>query len=72
MTQLQVRGRNLFRTLRPFPWSFTVKTLARIRAMNPMGRLGEVPDIANVVSFLAGPDSAWVTGQIVRANGGVV
>ena len=47
-------------------------TLARIRAMNPMGRLGEVPDIANVVSFLAGPDSAWVTGQIVRANGGVV
>jgi 3-oxoacyl-[acyl-carrier protein] reductase len=47
-------------------------TLARICAMNPMGRLGEVPDIANVVSFLAGPDSAWVTGQIVRANGGVV
>lgn len=47
-------------------------TLARIRAMNPLGRLGEVTDIANVVSFLAGPDSAWINGQILRANGGVV
>lgn len=47
-------------------------TLARIRAMNPMGRLGEVTDIANAISFLAGPDSAWVNGQILRANGGVV
>jgi 3-oxoacyl-[acyl-carrier protein] reductase len=47
-------------------------TLDRIRQMNPLGRLGEVDDIARVVSLLVGPDSGWINGQIVRANGGVV
>ena len=36
----------------------------------PLGRLGEPDDIARVVSFLAGPDSGWVNGQIIKANGG--
>lgn len=40
--------------------------------MNPLGRLGEVDDIARVVSLLVGPDSGWINGQIVRANGGVI
>jgi len=44
----------------------------RIRQMNPLGRLGEVDDIARVVSLLVGPDSSWINGQIIRANGGVV
>ncbi|MBS9721962.1 SDR family oxidoreductase [Tianweitania sp. BSSL-BM11] len=43
-----------------------------IVAMNPMKRLGQPQDIANVVSFLAGRDSGWINGQIIRANGGVV
>lgn len=47
-------------------------TLDRIRQMNPLGRLGEVDDIARVVSLLVGPDGGWINGQIVRANGGVV
>ena len=47
-------------------------TLDRIRQMNPLGRLGEVDDIARVVSLLVGPDSGWINGQIVRANGGVI
>lgn len=47
-------------------------TLDRIRQMNPLGRLGEVGDIANVVSLLVGPDAGWINGQIIRANGGVV
>jgi 3-oxoacyl-[acyl-carrier protein] reductase len=47
-------------------------TLERIRQMNPLGRLGEVDDVARVVSLLVGPDGAWINGQIVRANGGVV
>lgn len=47
-------------------------TLDRIKQMNPLGRLGEVDDIARVVSLLIGPDSGWINGQIVRANGGVV
>lgn len=47
-------------------------TLDRIRQMNPLGRLGEVDDIARVVSLLVGPDSGWINGQVVRANGGVI
>ncbi|MGO4398642.1 SDR family oxidoreductase [Achromobacter sp. PAB15] len=37
----------------------------------PLERLGQPDDIAGVVSFLAGPDSGWVNGQILRANGGI-
>ena len=47
-------------------------TLDRIRQMNPLGRLGEVDDIARVVSLLVGPDGGWINGQVVRANGGVI
>lgn len=32
-------------------------------------RLGRPAEIADVVAFLAGPDSAWVSGQNLRANG---
>ncbi|SFJ11864.1 SDR family oxidoreductase [Albimonas pacifica] len=46
--------------------------VARIAAMNPAGRLGAPGDIAPVVAFLAGPDAAWISGQTIRANGGVV
>jgi 3-oxoacyl-[acyl-carrier protein] reductase len=36
----------------------------------PLGRLGLPDDIARVVSFLASPDSGWINGQVVKANGG--
>ncbi|TPM06554.1 SDR family oxidoreductase [Mesorhizobium sp. B2-3-11] len=51
------------------------KSPAQIEAtakMIPLGRLGQPDDIAGVVSFLAGPDSGWINGQIIRANGGVI
>jgi 3-oxoacyl-[acyl-carrier protein] reductase len=47
-------------------------TVEHIKRMNPLGRLGEVEDIARVVSLLVGPDGGWINGQVVRANGGVV
>lgn len=37
---------------------------------SPWKRLGLPEDIANVVAFLVGPDSQWVTGQHILANGG--
>ena len=43
----------------------------RLAKMNPLERLGQPADIAGVVAFLAGPDGAWVNGQILRANGGM-
>jgi 3-oxoacyl-[acyl-carrier protein] reductase len=47
-------------------------TLETIKRMNPLGRLGEVEDIAGVVSLLVDPDGGWINGQVIRANGGVV
>jgi len=38
----------------------------------PLERLGDASDIARVVSFLAGPDGAWINGQVLRANGGII
>ncbi|TPM34346.1 SDR family oxidoreductase [Mesorhizobium sp. B2-3-5] len=51
------------------------KSEAQIEAitkMIPLGRLGQPNDIAGLVSFLAGPDSGWVNGQVIRANGGAI
>jgi 3-oxoacyl-[acyl-carrier protein] reductase len=41
-------------------------------AFTALGRIGEPADIAAVVGFLAGPDAGWVTGQNLRATGGLV
>jgi len=45
------------------------ETIARMASMNPMGRLGQPADVAEVVAFLAGP-GRWVNGQVLFANGG--
>ena len=49
----------------------TQEQIAHNAAMPPLERLGEPEDIAKVVSFLVGPDSGWVNGQVLRANGGL-
>lgn len=41
-----------------------------IRARSPLGRLGEVDDIANTVDFLIDERSSWMTGQILVVDGG--
>jgi 3-oxoacyl-[acyl-carrier protein] reductase len=47
-------------------------TIESMKRMNPLGRLGEVEDIAKVVSLLVDPDSGWINGQVVRVNGGII
>ncbi|MFJ1548071.1 SDR family oxidoreductase [Streptomyces sp. NPDC088246] len=47
------------------------QTIARLAGQAPLGRLGTPQDIAEVISFLAGP-ARWVNGQVLRANGGIV
>lgn len=37
----------------------------------PLRRLAEPEDIARVIAFLAGPDSGWLSGQILTADGGL-
>jgi NAD(P)-dependent dehydrogenase (short-subunit alcohol dehydrogenase family) len=36
----------------------------------PLARLGEPVDIAGAIRYLAGPESSWVTGQILAVDGG--
>jgi 3-oxoacyl-[acyl-carrier protein] reductase len=44
--------------------------IEELSKLSPLQRLGQPEDIANVVSFLAGPNGGWVNGQVLRANGG--
>ncbi|BAX63730.1 SDR family oxidoreductase [Burkholderia stabilis] len=49
----------------------TEEQIAQFSKMPPLERLGQPDDISNAVAFLAGPDGAWVNGQVLRANGGI-
>lgn len=45
--------------------------IAKMAATIPMGRFAQGQDVANVVSFLASEDSAYVTGQSLIVDGGI-
>jgi len=47
------------------------ETIALLAARPPLQRLGTPEDIADIVTFLAGPAARWVNGQVLRANGGI-
>jgi 3-oxoacyl-[acyl-carrier protein] reductase len=74
----ELRGRNItVNAVAPGPVGTDLflkgKSEAQIeefRKLPPLERLGLPGDIANVVSFLAGPDGGWVNSQVLRANGG--
>ena len=40
-------------------------------SQTPLGRIGQVQDIALIVSFLASDDARWVSGEIILASGGM-
>lgn len=75
----ELRGRNItVNAVAPGPVATelflngkTEEQVKHFASLPPLQRLGEPEDIANVVSFLAGPDSGWINGQILRANGGI-
>jgi 3-oxoacyl-[acyl-carrier protein] reductase len=76
----ELRGRNItVNAVAPGPVATALfldgKPQAAIDAASkapPLERLGQPEDIARVVAFLAGPDGAWINGQVLRANGGVI
>ncbi len=46
--------------------------MTRILPLIPLGRKGTPEEVAAVISFLAGPYSDYVTGQVIGVNGGLV
>jgi 3-oxoacyl-[acyl-carrier protein] reductase len=38
----------------------------------PLGRYGQVEDVANVVLFLASEEANYLTGQVLHVDGGMV
>jgi 3-oxoacyl-[acyl-carrier protein] reductase len=50
----------------------TEEMIQQMAKMAPLERLGQPKDIADVVSFLCGPDGGWLNGQTLRANGGII
>jgi NAD(P)-dependent dehydrogenase (short-subunit alcohol dehydrogenase family) len=40
-------------------------------ALHPLGRLGEPEDVARVLAWLLGPESGWITGQVLGVDGGL-
>jgi 3-oxoacyl-[acyl-carrier protein] reductase len=76
----ELRGRNItVNAVAPGPTATdlflkgkTQEVVDRMAKMAPLERLGQPSDIADVVSFLAGPDAAWINGQVLRVNGGII
>lgn len=48
------------------------KAVAELSSRIPLGRLGDVADIAGVVAFLASAEAGYVTGQVITVDGGMV
>ena len=76
----ELRGRNItVNAIAPGPTATDLFLKGKPQAvvdhlakLAPLERLGEPDDIARAVSFLAGPDGAWINGQVLRANGGII
>lgn len=43
----------------------------KIISQIPLGRLGNVSEVAAIACFLLSPDAAYITGQVIQANGGL-
>jgi 3-oxoacyl-[acyl-carrier protein] reductase len=76
----ELRGRNItVNVVAPGPTATALfldgkpqQVIDHLTKLAPLERLGQPEDIANTVAFLAGADGAWINGQVLRANGGIV
>ncbi|HEV7521617.1 MAG TPA: SDR family oxidoreductase [Candidatus Angelobacter sp.] len=74
----ELRGRNIaVNAVAPGPVGTELflkgKSQAQIDELSklaPLERLGQPEDMANLVSFLAGPEGGWINSQVLRSNGG--
>jgi 3-oxoacyl-[acyl-carrier protein] reductase len=76
----ELRGRNItVNAVAPGPTATALfldgkpqEVVDHLSKLAPLERLGQPQDIAAAVAFLAGPDGAWINGQVLRANGGII
>ena len=76
----ELRGRNItVNAIAPGPTATKLfldgkpqEVIDRLAQLAPLERLGQPEDIADAVAFLVGPDGAWINGQTLRANGGII
>ncbi|MBP8806908.1 MAG: 3-oxoacyl-ACP reductase FabG [Kofleriaceae bacterium] len=45
---------------------------AKLLEQIPLARIGVADDVAHAVAFLAGPEASYITGQVLRVNGGLL
>ena len=47
------------------------QVLKMIAGFSPMGRIGRPEEVAEAIVWLSSGASSWVSGQVIRANGGM-
>jgi 3-oxoacyl-[acyl-carrier protein] reductase len=45
---------------------------AKLIEQIPLGRIGGAEEVGDAAAFLAGPEAAYITGQVLRVNGGLL
>ncbi|GHO52511.1 SDR family oxidoreductase [Ktedonobacter robiniae] len=48
------------------------EVIAQLIQQTPLGRLGQPRDIADIIAFLVSDQARWITGQTLRAGGGLI
>jgi 3-oxoacyl-[acyl-carrier protein] reductase len=51
--------------------ALTERERERIRSQIPLGRAGKPDEVAGVIAFLVSPQADYITGQVIRINGGL-
>jgi len=51
--------------------SITDKMKEELNKMIPLGRTGTAREVATTCAFLASEESSYITGQVIRVNGGM-
>lgn len=54
------------------PMSASAFDAAKIAGLVPMKRAGRPEEVADLIGFLASPQAAYITGQIISINGGMI